>query len=477
MLPNLPRPLRLALALTLVLAALKLALGAHHQLMADEAYYWVWSKNLALGYYDQPPLIAWMIRGTTLFTDAEWAVRLGAVGAGLLGSIALIGAARDKELLLLWWTAPPLLYLTLFSTSDAPLLAAWALTLAAAHKGGRWWLAAGLFGGLAVLSKYTGLAVLPLAVLAAGPRDWRTPWPWAGLGVMGLLLVPHLGWLATHGWVSLGFQLHEGLLHAHSPGLLGPLRVLGDQALVLTPLAFIAALWWLVAAARRALTTWSSADASDRAVRLAWLTAAPVLAIFVVASVFAPPEAHWPAIAWVSVGLGLSHSTGSLNKLAWVGGWLGLLLGVLLGVHSLTPLVPLAPGSDPATRLEEGEALGSFMASWACPTGSELEPGPGGLACVATRPVFTERYQEASLIRYYTGIPARTLPGCARHSQFDAMVLAPLDDRALMLRPSTSGDALCTDMEWPERSGAHELSPKDEHGRLVGSWQLYEVWR
>ncbi len=475
--PKLSPSLRLALVLTLVLAALKLALGAHHQLMADEAYYWVWSQDPALGYYDQPPLIAWLIAATTVLTDAEWAVRLGAVGAGVVGSVALLGAARDKELLLLWWTAPPLLFLTLFSTSDAPLLACWALTLAAAHRGGRWWLVAGLFGGLAVLSKYTGVAVLPLAVLAAGPRDWRTPWPWAGLGTMGLILVPHLGWLATHGWVSVDFQLHEGLLHATSPGLMGPLAVLRDQALVLTPLAFIAACWWLVAAARRALTSWSSPAVGDRAVRLAWLTAAPVLALFLLASLSAPPEAHWPAIAWVSVGLGLSWSTGPLHKLAWVGGWLALLLGLALGVHSLTPLVPLPPGGDPTTRLEEGEALGSFVAAWACPPGAELEPRPGGSSCGAEVGVYTERYQEASLIRYYTGIPARTLPGCARDSQFDAMVLPPLADRALMLRPSTGGPDLCTDSQWPERSGAHELRPVDDHGRLIGTWQLFEVWR
>ena len=30
-------------------------------LSADEAYYWLWSKHLAAGYFDHPPMIAWLI--------------------------------------------------------------------------------------------------------------------------------------------------------------------------------------------------------------------------------------------------------------------------------------------------------------------------------------------------------------------------------------------------------------------------------
>src|SRR6202011_3961474 len=42
----------------------------------DEAQYWVWSQQLALGYYSKPPLVAWLIASTTgLFGDSELAVR------------------------------------------------------------------------------------------------------------------------------------------------------------------------------------------------------------------------------------------------------------------------------------------------------------------------------------------------------------------------------------------------------------------
>ena len=54
-------------------------------LSADEAYYWLWSRHLAAGYYDHPPAIAFVIRfGTFLFGDNEFGVRFGGVMLSLL---------------------------------------------------------------------------------------------------------------------------------------------------------------------------------------------------------------------------------------------------------------------------------------------------------------------------------------------------------------------------------------------------------
>jgi hypothetical protein len=70
---------------------------ARTDLVFDEAQYWSWSRDLDFGYFSKPPLIAWLIRGTTtlcgnseacirssppfLFTIASWFAgrRLGRV--------------------------------------------------------------------------------------------------------------------------------------------------------------------------------------------------------------------------------------------------------------------------------------------------------------------------------------------------------------------------------------------------------------
>ena len=60
-------------ALTIVaLLLLRLVAAAYTPLTFDEAYYWTWSKHLAGGYYDHPPMVAVVIRlGTLIGGDTE----------------------------------------------------------------------------------------------------------------------------------------------------------------------------------------------------------------------------------------------------------------------------------------------------------------------------------------------------------------------------------------------------------------------
>lgn len=47
---------------------LSLLQAATTGLFDDEAYYWVYSQYLDWGYFDHPPMIAWLIKlGTSLF--------------------------------------------------------------------------------------------------------------------------------------------------------------------------------------------------------------------------------------------------------------------------------------------------------------------------------------------------------------------------------------------------------------------------
>src|ERR1700742_5354698 len=70
-----------------VLIFLRFVAGAVLPLSADEAYYWLWSKHLAAGYFDHPPAIAWLIgAGTALFGDTPWGVRVAGVVLSLPAS-------------------------------------------------------------------------------------------------------------------------------------------------------------------------------------------------------------------------------------------------------------------------------------------------------------------------------------------------------------------------------------------------------
>src|ERR1700681_4921805 len=92
-----PNELRLArnTALTiLALVALRLVAAAWTPLTFDEAYYWMWSKHLAGGYYDHPPMVAIVIRlGTMIAGDTELGVRVVSILLALPMSWAVYRAA------------------------------------------------------------------------------------------------------------------------------------------------------------------------------------------------------------------------------------------------------------------------------------------------------------------------------------------------------------------------------------------------
>src|SRR6266478_6109584 len=78
----------------LALVALRLVAAAWTPLTFDEAYYWMWSKHLAGGYYDHPPMVALVVRaGTMIAGDTEFGVRLVSILLALPMSFAVYQAA------------------------------------------------------------------------------------------------------------------------------------------------------------------------------------------------------------------------------------------------------------------------------------------------------------------------------------------------------------------------------------------------
>src|SRR5215468_9335544 len=218
------------------MVALRLAAAAWTPLTFDEAYYWIWSKNLAGGYYDHPPMVALVIRaGTMIAGDTELGVRLVSILLALPMSYAiyrsaaiLFGGARVAA------TSAILLNVTMMAsvgtlivTPDAPLLVASSFVLfflAKVLQTGRgvWWLAVGAAVGVALLSKYTalffGAAILIWLVAVPGQRRWfASPWPYFGGLVALALFAPVILWNADHQWVSFIKQMGRARMEDFRP--------------------------------------------------------------------------------------------------------------------------------------------------------------------------------------------------------------------------------------------------------------------
>src|SRR5690606_30239444 len=65
----------------------------------DEAQYWTWSRELALGYYSKPPGIAWQIYlGTRIFGATELGVRFASIALSFCLPLAVYTMAREARL-------------------------------------------------------------------------------------------------------------------------------------------------------------------------------------------------------------------------------------------------------------------------------------------------------------------------------------------------------------------------------------------
>jgi hypothetical protein len=252
----------------LALVALRLVAAAWTPLTFDEAYYWIWSKHLAFGYYDHPPGVAVVIRlGTMLAGDTELGVRLVSILLALPMSWAvyrtatiLFGGQRVAS------TATILLNVTLMAavgtlivTPDAPLLVASSFVLfylAKVLENGRgaWWLAVGAAVGAALLSKYTALffgpAILIWLVSVPKLRRWLiSPWPYLGGLVALLIFAPVILWNADHQWVSFIKQIGRARIEDFRPAFIAEL--IPTQIAFATPLVFVLGAMGLYALLRR----------------------------------------------------------------------------------------------------------------------------------------------------------------------------------------------------------------------------------
>src|SRR6202022_3371921 len=301
--PNEGRFVRNTVLTILALVALRLVAAAWTPLTFDEAYYWMWSKHLAFGYYDHPPAVALVIRmGTMIAGCTELGVRLVSILLALPMSWAvyrtaaiLFGGQRVAV------TAVILLNVTLMAavgtlivTPDAPLLVASSFVLFFLAKvletgRGAWWLAAGAAVGAALLSKYTALffgpAILIWLVSVPKLRRWLlSPWPYLGGLVSLVIFSPVILWNADHHWVSFIKQIGRARIEDFRPAFIGEL--IPTQIAFATPLVFILGAMGLYAL----FTRKAGAPAARVLINSTFWT---IVAYFIWHSLHARVEANW----------------------------------------------------------------------------------------------------------------------------------------------------------------------------------------
>lgn len=295
-----------ALTIIFVFAIAKIFIASGQQLSFDEAYYWTWSKHLDYWYYDQGPMIAWLIRLSTLFTSTVTAVKLVAIfctSIFLYFGHRLITEISDERTGTYWLTiilsTPLYLVGGAISTYDAPMLMFWSGACYfgyGAVRTGRpaLWLIAGILSALGVLSKLPTLA-LPVGIFLTcltspeGRKRLASPYPWIA-GVIALLPLLILKvWDNNHGNL---FTLHSASLsNRHTDAPIG--RWTGDliagQLLIIGPTMLLGSIFALVS--RR-----PPADNLPR--RYVQMLAVPLITVCLLLSTKSKLEVNWPIAAY-----------------------------------------------------------------------------------------------------------------------------------------------------------------------------------
>ena len=363
-------PGKLVLAIVSFFFLFHLILAAKAGLVADEAYYWIWSLHPQMSYFDHPPAIAWTIAFFThIFGTTPLGVRMAAllISAGISFFLFKMGKEFLKDR---WAGAWAVIFISsslLFSagafiiTPDSLVIFFFVLTLwqfyhAMETGSGRAMLLAGLWFGLGLLSKYTMVLLGPLLLVyllaSRRRRAWLArPSLWGSALLAVLLFTPVILWNREHNWASFRFQWHHGMEAHQYSAVAGFFDYLGGQIGVMTPIVYlilIAAAIWGIRESRRN---------PDGPVFYFWITSYPILLFFAYSSLKAKVEANWPVDGYIGAFLVAGAMVSSFSfrpvllKTAMAGSLLGILATLAVGLQIFWPVIPLDPNVDPTGRM------------------------------------------------------------------------------------------------------------------------------
>jgi len=390
-------------------------------LYPDEAQYWLWSLTPDWGYFSKPPLIAWVIRVTTLlFSDDEAGVRVASplfhFGTAL---VMYFTARRLYDARVASWSAiayatlPGVSASSLLISTDVPLLFCWAVALhafvrAREPRGARWWIVVGVAAGFGLLAKYAMAYWLLSALLfLLVVKDERRQLPrfLVATTIALVIYAPNFLWNLGHGFVSYrhteanadiaGFALHPGEFA----------EFLGSQFGVFGPV-FFATLLAIVVLLRRVL--------KDPRAQLLAVFALPTLAMMIGVSLLSRAHPNWSAPTYISATILVVAFLIEHGRAVLVTG------SVILHVAAFAILLPARdiahavgwnmPGRlDPVHRLRGWALLGNSVSA-------VLRQQPDATVVSDNREVL------AALTYYMLPRPFDVLkwnPGGAIHDQFD----------------------------------------------------------
>ncbi|MEY4929549.1 MAG: hypothetical protein RI909_273 [Bacteroidota bacterium] len=364
----------------------------HVELRGDEAYYWMYSRDLAWGYFDHPPVVAVLVKlGYALFQN-ELGVRLFFV----LLCTATIGVMekmiQPSNLKLFYAIILSIAFLQLgmvfgggmFAIPDFPLLFFTALFfyLYKHYLQETSWLVVvslSVVISLLLLSKYHGILIIGFTLLS-NLKLVRQKSFWVMAVLSTLLFLPHVHWQLTHDFPSIKYHFFERSSKGYSFSF--TTEYLATQPFILGPFIGLLLIYLGVMLKPK--------DVFERSLK--WMAVGTYFFFFLM-TFKGRVEGNWTIITFVPLlYIGYNHieQNERLKKITFYSFIVSLILIVVVRVCLIFNYFP--------SSLELSKSLGARR--WS----KELKEKTNG------KPVaFMNSYQRASLHEFYSGVPAFSL--------------------------------------------------------------------
>ena len=331
---NIKKILVLLLAMSAVVRGV---LAAWMEFGNDEVYYWTYALYPDWSHFDHPPMVGWIIQifSINLLLDSEFFIRLASVVFMTADTYIIyrigteIKDARTGLYAALLYTASIYAFVItgIFIMPDTPLMLFWLLAFwmgvrflfglprsarndaddalcviarrndeaiqrdrpASMHL-----LLFGLFAGLAMLSKYSGVFLwvgMGLYILVFDRKQLINPYLYLALLISAVFCLPILFWNLKYDFVSFGFhgdRVGGGSLNFSTFG-----TELAGEFLYNNPVLFILTIVTIIAAFKKRISIEKSVQ------RLILCIALPMILVFWVFALMRPTLPHWNSPAYV----------------------------------------------------------------------------------------------------------------------------------------------------------------------------------
>jgi 4-amino-4-deoxy-L-arabinose transferase-like glycosyltransferase len=441
-------------------------------LFVDEAQYWLWGREMALGAYSKPPLIGWLIRAATILGGGEGTLQVrlaapvvhGVAAATILALGRMIYDVRLASLAaLIYLTLPAVTLGSLLISTDTPMMLFIVLSmisvrkLALARGEGRpalgWSIALGLCFGLGLMSKYAMIYFLP-CFIAAGwlCAAWRIRLRDAAIAVLvcAAVIAPNLWWNAAHDFMTARHTADNANWNGVQLKIGSALEFFFSQAGVVGPFVFVGMI----------VATIRAKSAESRALVV---LSVPIVLLITAQGLMSRALANW-AVGAYAAGVLLAVPVLASRR------WLTVSSLALGGIVAVA--LPLMTIAGTELRLPSGElAMKRYLGrSELVSTGLLRAREAGADAIVATdRSILAELFYQ---LRDEKQVLTRALPETGVPSSHYALLYPLKADEAKnpLFLASADGLPACLAGEVPVARWI--AGPGFLEGREIGLWRL-----